>query len=211
MNKTIIFDFDGTIVDSFNLALDIAYKLTKNPNLIDQEKVNELRTMSLFKAANEIGIPRRTWPGLLFKGKKMMTDRLLELEIFPGLDNLIAQLRLAGFKLYIVSSNSKKNISKIIQKNNLNQYFDNIYGGIGLLGKSKVLRFIMKQKHLSPSNVLYIGDEIRDIDASNKAHIKSIAVSWGYMSKSLLADHQPWMLVDNVEQLKKAIEIWNNA
>jgi len=211
MDKAIIFDFDGTIVDSFNLALDIAYKLTKNPNLIDQDKVDQLRKMSIFKAASEIGLPRRTWPSLLFKGKKMMTDRLLELEIFPGLENIINWLYSYGFKLYIVSSNSKKNISKVIQKNNLDQYFDGIYGGIGLLGKSKVLKIIMKQKHLQPSNVLYIGDETRDIDASNKVKIKSIAVSWGYMSKSLLAEHQPWMLVDNVKQLKKAIEIWKNS
>ncbi len=210
MNRTIIFDFDGTIVDSFNLALDIAYQLTKNPNLIDPKRVSQLRTMSLFKAAHELNIPRRSWPVLLFKGKKIMTDRLLEIQIFPGLAKLIEDLARAGFKLYVVSSNSKKNINKILEKDNLSQYFENIYGGIGLLGKAKILKIIMKQKHLQQKDVLYIGDEVRDIDASNKVKIKSIAVTWGYMSKDLLVDRQPWMLVENVEQLKKAILIWQN-
>ncbi len=209
-NKTIIFDFDGTIVDSFNLALDIAYQLTKNDSLTDPIKVNQLRTMSLFKAAHELNIPPRSWPILLFKGKKIMTDRLLEIQIFPGLIGLIQDLANSGFKLYVVSSNSKKNINKILDKNNLSQYFESIYGGIGLLGKSKVLRIIMKQKHLQQKNVLYIGDEVRDIDASNKAKIKSIAVTWGYMSKDLLVEHQPWMLAENVEQLKKAIFTWQS-
>ncbi len=211
MVKTIIFDFDGTMGDSFKVALEIAHQLTGKSELIDEKEVAKLRTLSLFKAASELRIPKRIWPILLIKGRKMMADRLIEVKLFPGVEQLIEKLYKSNFQLYIVSSNSKSSITKILDHYNILSYFKNIYGGIGLLGKAKTLRFIMKQKNINKDMLLYIGDETRDITAAKKNHIKSIAVSWGYMSRDLLLAQEPWAIVDSVKELYEIIAKWDQA
>ncbi len=211
MIKTVIFDFDGTIGDSFKVALEIAHQLTGKSELVDEKEVARLRTLSLFKAASTLQIPKRIWPILLIKGRKMMAERLVEVKLFPGIKQLIEKLYQADFQLYIVSSNSKSSIVKILNNYDMLMYFRNIYGGIGILGKTKTLRLITKQKNINKDCLLYIGDETRDIVAAKKNHIKSVAVSWGYMSKKLLLEQEPWAVVDSVNQLYSLILKWDQS
>ena len=209
--KTLIFDFDGTLSDSLDLMLDIAHKLTNKPQLKNKADIERFRDLSLIKAVSELQIPKRLWPILLIKGRKMMADRLVELKLFDGIPEMIKKFNQQKFDMYIVSSNNKKTIMTILEKYKLSQYFINVYGGIGLLGKAKALGFIIKQVGLSPENVIYIGDETRDISAAHKNHIKSIGVSWGFMSKKNLQTENPWEIVDNVNQLIQSVETWSKT
>ncbi|HLB58081.1 MAG TPA: HAD hydrolase-like protein, partial [Gammaproteobacteria bacterium] len=47
----------------------------------------------------------------------------------------------------------------------------------------------------------YIGDETRDIQAAKKNHIYSIAVTWGFNNKKVLAAEKPDFLIDNPKEL----------
>lgn len=203
--KTLIFDFDGTLSDSLELMLDIAHELTHKPQLKDKDEINRFRNLSLFKAVSELQIPKRLWPILLIKGRKMMADRISELKLFEGVPSLIEELNKKKFDMYIVSSNNKKTIIKILDEYNLSKFFINIYGGIGLLGKAKALGFILKQQSINSEDTVYIGDETRDIVAAHKNHIKSIGVSWGFMSAQNLASEKPWKIVDTFKDLETAI------
>ena len=64
----------------------------------------------------------------------------------------------------------------------------------------------MKVHSLSKREVIYIGDERRDIKASHKADIPIIAVTWGYNNKKMLAENNPDYLVS---QPKEIISIVN--
>ena len=206
--KTLIFDFDGTLSDSLELMLDIAHELTHKPQLKNKQEIERFRDLSLVKAVSELEIPKRLWPILLIKGRKMMAERLIEVKLFPEIPKAIKDFHDSGFDMYIVSSNSKKTILSILQSHELDKYFINIYGGVGLLGKAKALGFILKQLSLNPDNTIYIGDETRDIVAAKKNHIKSIGVTWGFMSKKNLLSEEPWQTVDSVNELDKQIRLW---
>ena len=87
----------------------------------------------------------------------------------------------------------------------MEQYVDRIYGGVGLLNKAMIFRKIIKSEHLDPEELIYIGDEPRDIQASKQANIKCISVSWGFNTKELLLKYDPYILVDNVSRLNEEL------
>ena len=53
--------------------------------------------------------------------------------------------------------------------------------------------------------MIYIGDEVRDIEAMKKAQVDLITVSWGWNSHELLVSHNPKVLINSVEQLRCAV------
>ena len=59
---------------------------------------------------------------------------------------------------------------------------------------------------LVSQDIIYVADEVRDIEAARKAGVKIICVSWGYNDKSSLEKNNPDALVDNTDQLFAVIK-----
>ncbi len=209
--KTVIFDFDGTLVDSFKVAIEVAHELTHRSTLVQPEEIVRLRKLRLLDVAKELKLPRWQWPFLLFRGRRMMTKRLDEVTPFPGMQAVIKDLHESGYNLLVMSSNSQGNVQRVLNARSLSQYFSFIKGGIGLMGKAKGLRELMAQEKLVAADCIYVGDEPRDIEGSRKVGLPCISVTWGFNAPELLRDHQPLAIVDTPEQLRKALKKWGKV
>jgi len=185
MIKYIIFDFDGTIADtlpfSFQKFLEIA-KLLKIDDLNDQEIIKEIRSKSYQELLK--GSFKRAWlklPYVVNMIKNMQVELEKEMEnikFFSGVKKLLFDLKKAEYKLAIISSNRIENINVFIKHNNIN-IFDFVHGKTDLFGKAGYLGKFLSDFKLDKSKVIYIGDEIRDVEACKKVGIKMIGVSWG--------------------------------
>lgn len=197
MNKgTIIFDFDGTIADSFEVVLEIFYELTgKVP--FSNEEIVEYRKLPLKKVSKKIGISVRQVPVLLVKGRAMMIHRMRDVKPIPGMQDALKELQDMGWRLMVISSNSHQNVEEYLRVHHLDMYFDRVYGGVGLFGKSSVLRRVIKQNKLDRSTCYYVGDESRDIQAAHKSRIGSVGVIWGYNDISLLKSEKPTAIAES--------------
>lgn len=204
--ENIIFDFDGTLADSFGLIIDIAHSLTKHPKLIDSKEVDKLRNMELVQVAKELSIPTYKWPILLYQGRKEMHKKIREVKVIPGIKNTIQSLHKKGLRLFVISSNSNENVEYFLKNNQLDQYFSLIKGGVGLFKKAKYLNDLMLKNNLKKSRTVYIGDEPRDIKASRSSGIKCIAVCWGFNSKELLNKFNPDYLANYPKDLLDIIK-----
>lgn len=183
--KFIIFDFDGTIADtllfSFQKFLEIS-KLLQIDNLSDKQIIKEIRSKSYQELLK--GSFKRAWlklPYVVSMIKNMQVELEKEMEsikFFPGIKKFLFDLKKEGYKLAIISSNRKENIDKFIKFNKLN-VFDFVHGKTDLFGKSNYLEKFLGDFSLKKSEVIYIGDEIRDVEACKKVGIKMIGVSWG--------------------------------
>jgi len=80
-------------------------------------------------------------------------------------------------------------------------YFDFIYSDGSLFGKGKILKRVLKKYEFFKRNVVYVGDEVRDIDAAREAGIKIVSVSWGFNSKEVLGSNKPNYIVDTPAEL----------
>ncbi|MBC7581763.1 HAD-IA family hydrolase [Aeromicrobium sp.] len=202
----VIFDFDGTIADSFELAIQIFEQVVRAGKPLPTEEIERLRGMSLIHVAIELRI--RPWkvPFLLSRGRKMMRQRIDSVKVFEGMPELIRSLQVDGHKLYIVSSNSVQNIRPLLKKHELRTEFIRMYGGAGLLGKANMLRRVLKKQKLVPGDTYYVGDETRDIEAAKLAGIKIISVAWGYNNESILRDHKPDFLAIKPTDIRTALK-----
>lgn len=213
MIKYIIFDFDGTIADtlpfSFQKFLDVA-KLLHIDDLSDREIIKEIRSKSYQDLLK--GSFKRAWLKLPFVIDLIKSSQLeLEKEInnikfFPGVKKFLHDLKKEGYKLAIISSNRVENINKFIKHNDLD-IFDFIHGKTDLFGKAGYLRKFLADFKLEKSEVIYIGDEIRDVEACKKIGIKMIGVSWGLHTVKALKKSGVDFIAKKPEEILKIIKI----
>ena len=90
-------------------------------------------------------------------------------------------------------------------------YVRKIYGGVGLFSKSAALRKIMKKNKLKTSDVIYIGDEVRDIEACKSVDVAIVAVTWGFNDPQRLKDEEPMAVVRTRPDLLNLLETWESA
>lgn len=211
--RTVIFDFDGTIADSMGTVVAIAYELTKLEQLSSLEKVTWLKdnNVSLVKTIKSFNIPKRQWPWLLRRGRLMMAKQIHKVPLFPGMEEVLRELRREKYQLIIISTNSKSNVERFLVDKELQVYFDKIYGGAGLFDKAKIIKRVLKEEGLAPESAIYVGDEVRDIVASQQVNVPCVAVSWGYNNESLLVQYSPTAIARTPSQLLSFILEWGKT
>ncbi len=176
---TIIFDFDGTIADSFEYCVNfLAREAGAYPLTPDQKA--QFHGMSLFHIARKLRVPWRKMPTLLHKGQKHMAPVVGNVEPFPGLERVIRELHAEKHDLYILSTNTSVNIHKFLKRHRLDSYFTEVYGAAGMFGKAPALRRLLREQHLQTRSAIYVSDEVRDVLAARSIGMGVIAVTWGF-------------------------------
>lgn len=201
---SIIFDIDGTLADSFDYVSAFLGREAGIKTLSQSQK-NELRGLSMLDMAKTLGFKWWQMPKLYFTGRHRMNEAIKEVRAFEGMPELIKDLHKMGFPLYVLSTNSIENIHKFLDHQKLRSYFKSIYGGVGLIGKAPALRKLLKEQSLDKSQVVYVGDELRDVNAAQKVGVQIIAVKWGFARDAELKAKNPTALVDTPAELATAL------
>jgi phosphoglycolate phosphatase len=203
--KTLIFDFDGTIADSFSVLIEVFGQLVKNADKIGVNEIEELRGMSVSQIVKRLKIKRWQIPRLVIRGRQALGLQIDTIQLIKDLGPVIRSLHRQGYRMFILSTNSPLNIQRFLKNNGLDDCFANVYGNAGVLNKTSALKKLMAKERQAAGSCLYIGDEIRDITAASKAGLDYIAVSWGYNNKQSLEAQNPMKLVDTPKQLAEAV------
>jgi phosphoglycolate phosphatase len=141
---------------------------------------------------------------ILRVGKRLMNQKIKSVKPFEGMKETLLELKKKGLILGILSTNSEENISEFLKKNKI-EMFDYVVGKGSLFGKTRVIKNILKQRRLNKEEVLYVGDEVRDIEACKKIGIKIAAVTWGFSDEKLLAKNKPDFLIRKINKLFKIL------
>lgn len=207
MIKYIIFDFDGTIVNSKKLALQLINDLSGKYGYrkAGEEELDYLSTLSIRERLKLFQVPFYKVPQIVLDMRKNYNHSVESLEIFNGIGDVIHNLKEKGFKLSIISSNAEENIKKVLVKYNIDS-FDSIHSSYNLFGKSGKISAFLKKHHLKKDEIIYIGDELRDIQACQKSEVKIIAVTWGYDSSELLKKANPNHIANNPSEIVDLIQ-----
>lgn len=202
--RHIIFDFDGTLVDSLPVIIEIANEMV--PNLeVSKKDIAMLREMSAREVIKYSGVPYWRLLRLMVRGKKILGGRLDELKIFKGIPEMLKTLHEQGYPMSVVSSNSEVNIRKVLKREGVEDYMTAVYGNVGLFNKSRVFKSILRDQKVARHNAIYVGDEVRDIEASKKAKIPIVSVTWGYNGEKIIKRYQPTYIAHTPNELLKAI------
>lgn len=202
---TIIFDFDGTIADSFPYVSDFLVLKAGLPPL-DEVRRLKLRGLSMQAMAVSLGFAWWRMPGLFFKGRRQMRISGKNVQPFTGIPELIRQLHEDGHRLYLLSSNKSRNIKEFLKAHDLEAYFIEVYGSVGLFNKAPALRRLLRKHRVALDNAVYIGDEMRDSEAAQSIRLRIVSVAWGFARRSDLASLKPTALADTPAELAKILK-----
>ncbi len=202
IHQTLVFDFDGTIADTLGETRRIFNLMAPDYGIrqVAEEELAQLRHFSLKELLDHLSIPKRRVPALIARGTGMMRGNITQLQLIAGMGEVLVELRRHVRSFGILTSNATANVDLFLRTHGLRDQFDFISSTSKLTGKSKHLKAIRKTFSLRHDELLYIGDELRDVKASQKAGIPIAAVTWGFNSREALAAAEPAYLIDRPEQ-----------
>lgn len=196
MLKTIIFDFDGVIGDTYKINFAICKEFF--PDLTDQE-FKDYHNGNVFKSNI------MTWTAddiqkFFEKQKRQVTKA----HLFP-LKDILKKLQ-KKYRLLVISSTVDENIKHFLSIGNYSRFFQKIFGATTHKSKVEKFKMIFKQYNLKPNECVFITDTIGDIKEARQVKVGSIAVTWGYHGKELLADQKPLAIIQKPDDLLLTIK-----
>lgn len=213
--KLVIFDFDGTLADSYPWAVGIANDMAEKHRFkrIDAVEREMLRGYSAGQILKYLGVRWWKMPFIAKDVRSAMARDIHMIPLFEGVDQLLEFLASQGVLIALVSSNSEKNIRHVLGAKNCARvrYFE---CGVALFGKAPKINKLLKRSKIAPNETILIGDEIRDGQAARKAGIAFGAVAWGFTRIDALRAQAPTALFTAMHDIAQEIgrgDIASNA
>lgn len=206
--KLIIFDFDGTLADSKNVIISVFNKFANiyKFDTINESNIDYLKTLSIKERLKSLKVPLSKIPILTIKFLSEYRKQSKEINIIENLQMVLKQISQDGYDIAILSSNSIETIKEFIKRNELD-FITQIYCSTKLFKKDKLIKKVLKQKNLKNTEVIYVGDERRDIIACKDAKIQSIWVSWGL--DVLDKENMPDYIANNPNDIIEILQLNN--
>lgn len=200
--NNLIFDFDGTLADTLAFTVNAATEINRNLHLLSDEKIDfeKFRSTDTIEFFKDLEIPAYKLLFFLYKYQRKQSKQIDKVKVFENLPSVLSQLQKNGIGLGIATSNSTKNVKLFLKNNNLDM-FNFIYSSIDYFHKNKILERAIKKYGMEKENVIYVGDEIRDIKAAKEAGIKVASVTWGYNFENVLSKYNPDFIISQPEEL----------
>jgi hypothetical protein len=172
------------------------------------EQIEKTKTIAIAPGSliSEIKIMLPIFANIIKRFKEKYSDIHF---VIPRAKNISERHFCKLFDEYGIDNNDieilEGNVLVFLEKNGIDDCFDFIYSANNLFGKHRTINATLKQFNISPHEVVYIGDEMRDVDAARNSNIKIAAVCWGYNSKSALQKTQPDIIIEHPKELFDAL------
>lgn len=188
--RLLIFDFDGTLADSFPAFEQAFGEAISRFGLraVDVADIPRLRAMDAREIIRDLGLPLWKVPRVGKFVRERMAARPLCL--FAGMERILRELARLGMKLTVVSSNSETNVRAALGPE-LSALFTTFDCGASLFGKAAKFRAVLRRTGIACEEALAVGDELRDAEAATAAGLAFGAVAWGYTDLAALQRSTP--------------------
>lgn len=204
--KLVIFDFDGTLADSFPWFQAVINQVAERYKFkrIEDEEVDTLRGYDARRLMKHLGVPFWKLPLIIRHMKKRMTMDIGRIELFDGVAPLLRELSGRGVALAIVTSNDRANVLRVLGPE-LAALFQHFECGVSVFGKRAKFKKLIRQSGHRPEEVLCIGDELRDAKAAHEAGVPFGAVAWGYTRLDTLQAQAPAEVFARVDDIRAVV------
>jgi phosphoglycolate phosphatase len=197
-----IFDFDGTLADSFPWFLGMVNGLADEHGFrrIEEHEVETLRGLGARQVVGHLGLPAWKLPRIAHQMRRRMARDIGGIALFPGVDRLLRELAGQGIGLAVVTSNSIDNVRQVLGPESaaLIRHYE---CGASIFGKRAKLRAVLRASGVPAAAAISIGDEIRDLEAARAEGIPFGAVSWGYTNPEALRAENPEEMFVSLEEI----------
>jgi phosphoglycolate phosphatase len=197
-----IFDFDGTLADSFPWLNRVINQVLETHQLkpLSAEEISLLRGGDGQQVIQERSVPFWKIPVIARDLRRRMRADAQQIPTFTGAQTILSQLSKQGIKLAIVSSNALENVETVLGPQSC-ALIHSFECNVPINGKGRVLERVVRRLNLLPYQAVYIGDELRDLRAARQVGMPFGAVSWGYNTLDALRAAQPDEVFTSFEEI----------
>ena len=209
MNKCVTFDFDGTIADTRMIFADIYNNYLSEKyggRKIDPDEIEMLKKLSLIEKIRYLKISPLKIPLFVKAARKELSDRIEQFPLFDGINDVMVNLKNKGYTIAVISTNRAKNILHFLELKHID-VVDHVYSDIGasLFVKSRTIKRFLKKTGILKENFVYVGDELRDIEACRKEGVKIISVLWGWDSVEAIKKGNPDFIAHKPQDVEAGV------
>lgn len=188
MKTTILFDLDGTLMDTATGVFKSVRYAADKQNITLPDNLDFIIGPPLMDTfINAFHMPQQSAEQAYQDYSERYAEKgMYETNVFEGVKEMLSELKKQGKKLAVTTSKSQNFAQKMIEHFGLNEYFDIISGNrlgqkdSATNSKAKVVRYALEQLHESPEHSVLVGDRKYDILGGKEVGIPVIGVLYGY-------------------------------
>jgi len=195
--KAVVFDFDGVIHDTFELAYSIIERIL--PNCTREDYRSFFDGNILHAVASK------------FNKAEQDEFRKLESELFENLivDKVVKcqiQKLYEKFDMYIISSNTASNILRYLERNGLAEMFKDVLAAETGQSKSDKFKTLFLEYNLTADSCIFVTDTLGDIREAHSTYVKTIACTFGYHDRERLKKAEPYRVASSFLEVGEILE-----
>jgi HAD superfamily hydrolase (TIGR01549 family) len=201
--STILFDWDGTIVDSAQLGLNAYYKVFAELGCeFDEEIYNTHYSPNWDKTYEALGLPRDKWEraDTLWRFHyDAQTPQLIE-----GAADTLATMRANGYRVGVVSSGNDDRVNREIDQFGLRDLFEVVMCHEHITQRKphpEGLHLALERMAVSPNEAAYVGDAPEDIQMGKEARVLTVGVRGNYPCSTRLLAAEPDIYLQSIREL----------
>lgn len=201
--STLLFDWDGTIVDSAQLGLNAYYKVFAELDCEFSEEIyNANYSPNWDKTYEALGLPREHWEraDTLWRFHyDAQTPQLIE-----GAADTLATMHANGYRLGIVSSGNDDRVNREIDRFGLRDLFEVVMCHEHITQRKphpEGLHLALERMAVSPNEAAYVGDAPEDIEMGKEARVLTVGVPGNYPCSTRLLAAEPDIYLQSIREL----------
>jgi len=204
--KVIIFDWDGTLMDSIDKIVASLQGAAKECQLAvpDSAAIRHIIGLSLDSAMQQL-FPQHssTQQAAMveaYRHQYLALDSLHPTLFYPDIIPWLTTLKQQGYLLAVATGKGRNGLDRLLDKHALRDLFAVTYCADETLSKPNplMLHRILADLNLQPAQALMVGDSSYDLEMANNANIDCLGVSYGVHSNQILQQFNPIAIVDDL-------------
>lgn len=207
--QILVFDFNGTIVDTVRASQHILERLqlqfqdtTGNETTFGFPNPGDSPYYSFLKTANLS--PDRI-PKLIHKLKQERERESDLLEPLPGINVVFQTLSATNISLGILTSTGARDVLSFLNQQDFGEGVDFLYSSVPTWGKPKVLSALLKSSSIPPQSLLYVSANATNIKAISTSQVQIAAGTWGFSKRADLETYQPTYILDDPKDILQLV------
>lgn len=209
--KLIIFDWDGTLMDSIPKIVNCLKQAALRIGVPEPKTGDAAAVIGLsldVAIATLFPKHRAMWPELVTGYQaSYKSNTTLEPVMFIGTTELLMELRTQGMLLAVATGKSRRGLDRVLKESGLSHYF--ITSRTADEASSKpapdMLEQILSELGIAASSALMVGDSLLDMQMAKNANVDAVAMSWGAADKLALSATNALTVCDDYDELRSTI------
>lgn len=209
--NTLVFDFNGTLVDDIDICLELLNKMLKERNHdgnISKEKYFSIFTFPIIEYYRRAGFvfPEDDFDALAVEFHQDYENAFPLQKPFPDVIDVLNHFK-KNKRLIVLSATKQDQLEHELKILGIFEYFEEIIGIKDILGKSKIneAKDFFSREEIDPNDVVFIGDTLHDAEVAKEIGGHSILISRGHQNLETLQQSKDSLILNTLEELKGII------